>query len=191
MHRLTGEATPYLLFHPLCPERVRAVVPGVRLVVLLRDPVDRAYSHYRHERRLGHEDLGFREALQLERERLSDRSDWFAHQHHSYVARGEYVIQLRRWLEAFPTEQFLFVESEEMFSYPATATNRVLEFLELDPIARDHWPVFLPNGRRVDAPPGLGADGPMDPQIESRLRVYFRPFNDELATLLGRALPWA
>ena len=187
---LTGEATPYLLFHPLCPGRVRSVVPDARLIVVLRDPTARALSHYRHERRLGHENQPLNVALQLERERLADRDDWFAHQHFSYVARGEYVIQLRRWFESFPREQFVILPAEEMFSDPAGATNRVLAHLGLGPTERDSWPVFLPDGSRAGTPPGPAPDDRVDAAVEARLRAYFRPFNDELAALLGRELPW-
>ena len=60
---LTGEASPYYIFHPLCPKRIFDYDPSVKLIVILRNPIDRAYSHYRHIVRLGHEPLKFEDAL--------------------------------------------------------------------------------------------------------------------------------
>ena len=106
-----GEASPYYLFHPLVPERARALVPDARLIVLLRDPVARALSHYHHEVALGMEPLTFEEALDAEPERLDGEERRLvqfpgyasvAHQHHSYVARGHYADQLERWLGRVP-----------------------------------------------------------------------------------------
>src|ERR1044072_5537779 len=68
--KLVGEASPSYLFHPLGPQRVRELVPEARLVALVRDPVDRALSHYNHERALGREPLSFEEALAAEDDRL-------------------------------------------------------------------------------------------------------------------------
>ena len=95
--RITGEASPYYLFHPAVPARVAAELPGVLLVALLRDPVPRAYSQYQLSVRDGHEQLGFEEALRAEPDRLAGeearllsdrayRAD--AHRHQSYAARG-------------------------------------------------------------------------------------------------------
>lgn len=197
--RITGEATPYLLFHPHCPERVQSVVPDAKLVVILRDPVARTYSHYRHEVGLDVESLAFTEALDRERERLSNRDDWFAHQHFSYVARGEYVVQLRRWFDHFDRRQFVITLAEDLFADPARVTNEVLAFLGQGPVTRDTWPVYLPSGQireetrdeeRADETESTAEDESMGAEVEARLRLHFRPFNQELAALLGRDLPW-
>jgi hypothetical protein len=133
-----GEASPYYLFHPDVPRRVATSLPRARFVVLLRNPVERAYSHYCHERVLGHEWLSFQEALEAEEERLAGEElrlmrdeDYssFAHRHYSYFARGCYAAQLRRWLDVFPREQFLVLPSEQLFSDPAATIRRVLGFL--------------------------------------------------------------
>ncbi|HXS47682.1 MAG TPA: sulfotransferase domain-containing protein, partial [Solirubrobacterales bacterium] len=110
---LSGEATPYYLFHPLVPARVAETLPESRLIVILRDPVDRAFSHHNHELALGFEDLPFEEAIEREPERLEGEQERiledpgyrsFAHQHHSYVSRGRYAEQLERWLAHVPPE---------------------------------------------------------------------------------------
>ncbi len=108
---ITGEATPYYLFHPLAPERAAAVTPDARIVAILRDPVDRAYSHYRERARHGAEMLSFEEALAAEEERLEGEESRIieepgyvspAHEHLSYVAQGRYASMLERWYRRLP-----------------------------------------------------------------------------------------
>jgi hypothetical protein len=133
-----GEASPYYLFHPDVPRRVAKSLPRARFVVVVRNPVERAYSHYCHERALGHEQLTFQEALEAEEGRLAGeelrltRDELyvsFAHRHFSYFARGCYAAQLKRWLDFFPREQFIVLPSEQLFSDPAATVRRALEFL--------------------------------------------------------------
>src|SRR6266508_3758960 len=102
---IAGEASPYYMFHPLAPQRIAAALPEVRLIAVLRDPVERAWSHYRYERHRGYEDLPFEEALRREPERLAGEAERmvaepgyssFAHRHLAYLARGRYAEQLER-----------------------------------------------------------------------------------------------
>src|SRR6188508_2786047 len=118
-----GEATPYYMFHPAVPARVAAALPDVRLIAILRDPVERAWSHYRHEIDLGYETLSFEDALACEDDRIAGEEERlradpsavsFAHQHHSYAARGRYLEQLERWWEVFPRERLLVIRSEDL-----------------------------------------------------------------------------
>ena len=92
------------MFHPLAADRIAADLPGVRLLVLVRDPVERAYSAHAHERARGFETEPFERALELEPARLAGEAERIAaepgylsasHQHHAYRARGRYVEQLR------------------------------------------------------------------------------------------------
>src|SRR5207248_10393615 len=104
------------LFHPHVPKRVVQVLPHVKLIVLLRNPVDRAYSQYYHAIELGHETLSFEEAIASEEERTAQerakllRDEHYyshAYKHRSYLTRGIYVEQLQAWMQLFPREQFL------------------------------------------------------------------------------------
>lgn len=136
----TFEATPDYLFDPRAPANVAAALPEARLIVLLRDPVERAFSHYRHMRRLGFEDLEFDVALRQEEERISEDLDRAMHDPNhrpraalrfSYVARGRYVEQLERWYAHFPRKQFLILDSNSLFVDPAAVVHQVCEFLGL------------------------------------------------------------
>jgi hypothetical protein len=185
---LSGEATPYYLFHPLVPERIRAAVPGAKLIVLLRDPVERAYSQHTHETKLGFEKLPFEEAVRAEEVRLAGEQermrrdpayDSYSHRHHSYLARGIYVDQLLAWRRFFPEEQMLILGTEHLFSDPSATLARVLDFLELK-----EADLTLPERNR-----GSYA-APLEPEIRERLRDYFRPHNERLYGYLGRDFDW-
>lgn len=184
---LTGEASPYYLFHPLVARRLVSVVPAVRIIVLLRKPAERAFSHYRHERRAGREHLGFEEALAAEPDRLDGESDRLrshgeatseAHRQMSYVSRGLYADQLTTWFQHFPRHQVLVLASEQLFDHPAEAYRRTLEFLDLAPVG---LPKFEVRNR--------GHPLELDPEVRARLDERFAEPNRRLVQLLGFD-PW-
>jgi hypothetical protein len=135
-----GEITPYYLFHPEAPARIQRLQPQVRLMVLLRDPVERALSQYFHSRRLGLEPLELEPALAAEEQRLAGAEAAVAaaagrhrsHQEHSYVARSRYGEQLLRLERLFPADQLLVLRSEALFEQPEPTWQQVLAFLELE-----------------------------------------------------------
>lgn len=185
--QLVGEASPSYLLHPHAPDRVRELLPRVRLVALLRNPVDRAHSHYHHEVALGREPLTFEEALDQEparthgeAARLADPG-YFSHAwwNHTYLARGRYVEQLERWLSAFPRDQLLVVPSEALRSDPAAGYRRVLEHLGAPPHELPRYPAIFER----EYPD-------MAPATRARLNEYFAPFNERLYALLGHDLGW-
>jgi hypothetical protein len=141
-HRLTGEASPYYMFHPLGPERIARALPNARLIVLLRNPIDRAYSHWRYEVRNDNEDLSFEAALDAEPlrlagelERMADQPgyDSFAARHHSYLARSRYGHQLDRLYALVDPERVLVLQTERLAEDPAAEMQRAWDFLGLEP----------------------------------------------------------
>lgn len=183
------EGTPYYMFHPAAPERVRQVLPEVRLMAVLRNPVDRALSHYHHERRAGRETLTFEEAIERETERLSgthaglDEADEAARKHHwrhAYLARGRYAEQLERWLRAFPREQLLVLNSERFYADTAAEMERVMRWLNVPPI----------HPATYDRRNAGGEYGKLDPVVRQRLEEYFAPYNERLYELLGERWDW-
>jgi hypothetical protein len=185
---LVGEASPSYVLHPHAPERVRALVPEARLVVLLRDPVDRALSHYNHEVALGREPLSFEQALDREPERLRGElerlgdTSTFSHAwwDHTYLARGRYAEQLERWLAVFPREQLLVLASERMRQEPAATYAQVLGHLGAAPFALPEYPPIF---EREYAP--------MAPETRARLACYFAEPNERLYALIGEDLGWS
>lgn len=184
------EASGYYLYHPLVPERMAKDLPDVKLVATLRDPVERAFSAWKHESARGFEQLPFAEALAHEDERLAAglaelAKDPFhashALRHQSHRARGEYITQLRRYLEHFPREHLHVIVAEDFFARPEEEFDRLLDFLGM---AR-----FRPAGGfpQQNARPSA----PMATELREQLAAHYAPFNDDLERLLGRALPWA
>lgn len=186
--RITGEATPYYMFHPLAPQRVAGLLPRVKLIALLRNPADRAYSHYNHMVRVGREPLSFEDALNEEEKRLSQeaeqikadpRHSTFMHLHYSYKARGRYVEQMRTWFSLFPRNQMLLLSSEELYSSPASVFQNALGFLEL--------PSWEPNEFKAFK---QGSYEDMPAQTRARLLEYFEPYNRQLYDLVGMDFGW-
>jgi hypothetical protein len=179
----TGEATPSYLWDPRVPARVRTLLPGVGVLALLRDPVDRAWSHYQRERRLGREDLSFEEAVAREEERLASEADDYTaphHRFHSYLDRGRYATQLERWRLQLPPERMLVMRSEDFYQRPDQVLQRAFAFLDLPP--------FEPKQlRRLQE----GSGKLIDPGIRARLRVHFSEEMDRLAEEFGADLRWS
>lgn len=186
---ITGEATPYYLFHPAAPARVRTDCPDVRLIVLLRDPVERAFSQYKHSVKQGWESLSFEEALREEPNRLRHEDDRrlsdpsyrsFAHQHLSYGARGRYSQQLERWLERFPRQQLLVLSSESFFRDPQDVLTRTFRFLGVPDQAIGP---FEPRNVSTSA-------AAMPEETRARLRDHFSLQNARLFAMLGDDFGW-
>lgn len=180
--RFTGESSPYYLFHPQAPKRAARHVPDAKLIVLLRNPADRAFSHYRERVRHGAETLSFEDALDAEKDRLAGEEErilkdesyasW-THEHQSYQAQGRYARSLERWLEHFPRRQFLFVRSEDLFETPRETYGRITDFLGVEPLASDTF-------EHHNFHPG----DPMDPSVRKRLEDAFADDNERLARML-------
>jgi hypothetical protein len=130
--QVRGEITPYYLFHPDAPKRIHSYRPRMLFIILLRDPVERALSHYFHARRHGFETLPLEEALAAEPARLSS-GDAYSHQKHSYVSRSLYIEQLTRYEALFDRRQLLILRSEDLFSEPEQSWSKIQNFLGLSP----------------------------------------------------------
>jgi hypothetical protein len=180
---VTGEASPYYSFHPTSFERIAALLPEVKLVFVLRDPVERAFSHWRYERRDGHEDLDFRDALEAEDERLAGEEErlradpgyvsW-AHRHYSYFTRGLYAEQVERCLASFPAEQLLLLRFDELVQ-GSGASERLCTFLGIDPDTGHVLP-RLESGRDNATP---------DPETMALLERRYAPANQALYERFG------
>jgi hypothetical protein len=187
---ITLDASPYYLPHPQAPERAARLLPEVKLVAVLRNPVERAYSHYQHEVRDGRETLSFAEAIAQEaarlageEERLSRDPGYYSYNHHrySYTRRGLYLDQLRRWEARFGRERLLVLQSEALFRDPAATVERVQAFLGLRPHRSGSYKAFYQGSYDREIPVDL----------RRRLAEYFEPHNRELYRWLGEEFDWA
>jgi hypothetical protein len=184
---LTGEGSPYYSFHPAVPGRVAAAMPAVRSIFVVRDPVARAYSQYQHEVARGFETLSFEDALHREDERLAGEAEKlmdgpavsFEHQHHSYVARGRYAEQIRRWRDHVGPQRLLVLDAGEFFADPQAGYHRVLRFLGLPERS-------LPEYRALNA----HDYAPMSDGARRFLKERFVEPDRELAEELGAPPSW-
>jgi hypothetical protein len=186
---LTGEASPYYMFHPHAPKRIFRFDPGVKLIAILRNPVDRTYSHYQHQVRNWREPLPFEEALAKEEERIEGElrrmlqdENYYSkvHRRHSYLARSRYVEQLENWYALFPREQVLVLNSEAMFEDPEPVLDGAASFLGLSPLKLETYNRYMPGSYWKEMRPGT----------RRMLVDYFRPHNRRLYELLGVEYPW-
>ncbi len=183
----TFEASPFYLFNPATPGRIHAWMPDVKMIALLRNPSERAVSHYFHESRKGRETLEIQAAFEAEESRLAqalaaEDFDSFAFRKQSYKARGLYKEQLERYFDLFGREQVLVLCSEEFFADPAKCLKDVYRFLG---IAEDF--------EIEDLAPANVAGNRTDVDLETYryLDDYFEPHNEALFEFLGVRYPWS
>lgn len=174
---MTGEATTSYLPDPRVPRRVREVLPDIRLLALLREPVARAHSHWRYRTTTGREDRSLEEIVRpaLERGHIDPSRDATT----PYLATGLYAHHLQRWLSSFPRRQLHVVISEDLWTDPRAEHARVLDFLGL----RTHHLDIAPDRNAVPGPP-------LDDCLRRELKALYAPHNARLETLLGRDPGW-
>lgn len=182
------ESGPYYMFHPHAADRIRRDLPGVKLLVMLRDPVERARSAHSYSVNLGYETEPFERALELEAARLEGETERMmadpsyvsqSHRHHSYRVRGQYAEQLEHLDRIFGRERIHVVDSDDFFADPEPAYDSVLEFLGLP---RRGYPVF---GRHNARP-----RSPMPQTVRATLEEHYRPYDERLVSWLGREPSW-
>jgi len=182
------EGSPYYMFHPLAPERINRDLPGVRVIVLLRDPVERAYSAHSNQLGMGHETEPFERALEIENARLEGEAErlatdpaYYSRRHwlFSYRTRGQYIEQLERLERVFGRERMLVIDSGDFFADPESTYHETLKFLRVPRLGN---PTFTPkNGRSRSA---------MPESLRASLEEHYRPYDERLAVWLGREPSW-
>lgn len=170
--RLRGESTPAYLYWPTAAERIRDYHPGMRLIFILRNPVERAYSHYVMKRLDGEEPLPFPEALRREEARIAAGAR--ERLIYSYIDRGRYAGQILRFRKAFPEDRLLFLKTEDLRQRHAETMARVVSFLGLPPGPPTRHEIVFSN-----------TYGEMDPATRALLLKIFEPEIKRLEDLLG------
>lgn len=185
---VTFDASGYYSYHPHAPTRLARDLPDVKVLLMVRDPVERAFSAYKHEFARGFETEQFERALELEDERVQPELDRmladptyqsFSHRHHSYRRRGRYAEQIQRFTDLLGRERVLVVDSHDFFDSPAEEFSRITDFLGLPPYVPrsfDRW-----NARPSE---------PMPDRVRRWLSNYFEPLDRELETMLGATPSW-
>ena len=176
------DATANYFEFPESAKRIYEYNSEAKIILLLRNPVERAYSHYKMAASYGFEKLPFVEALDLEEKRIAYGSSWkhnYIYQRLAYRAKGEYSRLIKPWLQIFPKEQLLIVQSERVFEAPQPFYEQVSKFLEIEKFEGELGEAK--NKRAYEA---------MDADVVKQLREHYAPFNAELETMLGQNMNW-
>ena len=186
---LTGEATPYYLFHPYVAERVYKLFPEVKLIIMLRNPVDRAFSHYQMELRNSRETAGvFEEALALEKTRKQEidlskfkhpKYQNKTHQNFLYLERGMYSKQISLWLKYFPANNIHFIIYEEFFANPNKHFENVCLFLDISKKEIKNYKVF-----------NKGDYSQLNENTRNKYSKFYSSEKIKLEKLLNRKINW-
>ena len=185
---LTGEASPQYIFHPHSLYRIKKTLPNVKIIVLLRNPVNRTYSHYQHQVRVGREKLSFEDALEMEIGRtedeynkMLDNNQYNSHNYlmYSYKARSNYYPQIKKCLSIFDKKNVLIIQAEKFDLEPENQFARVLNFLGLP-----NYEINFSKRFNVHKYP------PINEKTKNDLESFFRPYNEKLFDLIGEKFDW-
>jgi hypothetical protein len=197
----TGESTTQYILNPCIPKRILQTIPNVKLIVLLRNPVQRAYSHWALQSKYHQypvENLTFEEAIEKEEEQLRGLAlmvnacsfdiltikGLACYYRYSYKLRGHYAEQLERYYQVFPKDRLFVIKSEDLFTQPAQVYKDVIEFLGLPswtPPTFANTTTFKSKASNVP---------PMNVDTRKQLVDYFEPHNQRLYNLLDRDMGW-
>jgi len=184
-NKLSFEATTHYLFNPNSAARVYETIPDVKIIVLLRDPIYRAFSHYQHQKRIGREYLDFPEAIRMESSRLKYEKNKlinnlnyqsYRYQQFSYLERGKYADQLNVWFKSFPKNNFLILSSEYFFSETKSALTEICNFLEIKDFN-------FKSKKRYNS---ISYSEEIDKETFAFLQGFFKEENKKLFKLLGK-----
>jgi len=187
---ISGEATPRYLEHPHAINNIKKTIPNSKFIILLRNPIERAISHYNMNYQNGYEYLSLEQAIEKENERIQGRYekmqqnpnyyswDWdlFGYKNH-----GLYVDKIKKWFKLFPKKQFLIINSEDFLENTSTIYHNSLRFLELPLWEPDEYRLFK---QRKSTKPKI------NPDLRNKLRKFFEPYNEELYSLLNKDFEW-
>lgn len=185
---VTGEASTQYYWHPQVPKRVKETVPNVKLIMLLRNPVDRSYSQYKMEVRHGNEKLSFEEAIAKEKERIEGEYDkmlynelYFSEKYtmHAYISKSLYFNFIKQWFDYFPKENFLFVKSEDFYQNTKHIMKEIFQFLDVPLIPFNESKILR-----------KGIYENIDSKTRENLKQYFKPYNEKLFSLINQNFEW-
>ena len=180
---LTGEATPNYLRFPQVAQRIKDTFPQTKIIILLRNPVDRAISWHYHKLNSGLTNIDLATAIEAEIERLATVSEAeiinTGYHNPDNIMSSLYFYKIKPWMEILGREQFLILQSEDFYLNPIDNMQRVFEFLDLPSCTLESYP-------KVNA----GSYDEIDPEIKATLSNYFAPYNKLLEDYLGMKFDW-
>ncbi len=186
---IAGEATPDYLIYTQVPKFIKRVLPQVKVIILLRNPADRAYSHYAHNLMMKREWLSFEDALDIEEKRIgknyldifSSKNDMIKNfANYSYRERGMYADQIAPFFEVFDSDNILILQSERLFKSPLEVTNECLNFLGLSKL----------NSINPEPQNQKQVKVEKNPNTYASLKAFYESHNERLFNLIGKKFDW-
>ena len=173
------EASAGYIWRKDAPKDLFTSFPETKLIVMLRDPIDRAYSNYKMWMRAGKKPISFEDAID---EKSSSVDVNFV------IKAGIYVNYLKQWLSYFPQDQFLIVRFEDFVLNPDATVNQVFRFIGLPEFHHTSFPVAYVGSHNANYP--INRIGDITPKTRKKLQEFYRPYNQELEELLGMQFNW-
>jgi len=182
---ITGEDTPFYFWDKKSIERIKKEIPKIKLIILLRNPIDRAYSNYHLGVRLGSESLSFEDSIKKEIELLEKNNDIESDgiekflRPRSYIAKGLYHNQIKNWFKIFSKDQILVLSTENLAKKPHQTLEQIFNFLDLP-----NEQIKNLQNRKV------GNYQKMNEDTRQFLRKLFKPHNEKLFKFLEKKFEW-
>ncbi len=187
---MIGEATERYLEYPHAPKRIKKITPNAKFLIILRNPIERTYSHYNFNVMRNKENRSFEDAIFHEFERIKNEfkkmqmdENYYSDEYfrYAYLDRSIYVEKLKKWLEIFPRDQFFIIENEELSQNTSKVYVEVLKFLNLPKFELNEYKKIFTSKYK-------------QPKIEQKVRdkliEFFNPYNEELYKILGVNYDW-
>lgn len=182
----TGEATPNYIYSAEAASKLFSYFPKIKLIAILRNPVERAVSHYYMLKQQGIEKRSFKKVIAVETKRLQKiinkspiSADALRSIKPKYLSFGLYLYFIQEWMNIFPREQFLILKSEDMYENPAATTKKVFDFLDLPNYQLLEYKQYFP-----------GSYSPINIDLRCQICELFQPHNQKLEEYLGIKFNW-
>ncbi|WP_319419137.1 tetratricopeptide repeat protein [Pleurocapsa sp. FMAR1] len=176
---LTGEASPSYFFLPHVAQRIKDLASETKLIVVLRNPVERTISDYYHNQKAENKNLNLEQLIDSEITWLEQKSEQELSYGGGLLSQSLYYYKLKRWLNIFPRNQFLILKSEDLFTNPSLVMREVLDYLSLPNMQKDDYSKH-----------NTGFYPQVEFNLKSKLKSYFKSHNQKLADYLNMNFDW-
>ncbi|MGL5076742.1 MAG: sulfotransferase domain-containing protein, partial [Waterburya sp.] len=176
---LTGEASPSYFFMPHVAQRIKDFAPNIKLIVMLRNPVERSISDYYQNQKTGNNSQSLEQVIATEVQRIKQKTEVELSYGGGILFQSLYYYKLKRWLNIFPKNQLLIIKSEDFFANPGKSMEQVFDFLGLANIQHHNYQKY-----------NVGDYSEIPEPIKEQLTKFFSPYNQQLSEYLQRDFNW-
>ena len=177
---LTGEDTPFYFWNKDAIKRISELIPNCKIIMIFRNPVDRAYSNYQLGKRENKEDLSFEKTIEIEKQIINKGTkNLNFSEPRTYLIKSLYSLQLKNWLTSFSKDQLYFLSTEQLSSKPNETMSGIFNFLGL---SRHTLSEFKKEKKAIYPE--------MNISTRNDLLEFFKSYNNELFSLIDKNFSW-